>query len=76
MTTLQKQAVRMVMQISDESKIQKIIEFITPFSVKREESADTVVFNRFGAGKGILSDPENFDAWDSEVEALFDGVNA
>ena len=28
---------------------------------------------RFGLGKGILTDPADFDRWDGEIAAMFEG---
>ena len=28
---------------------------------------------RFGLGKGILTDPTDFDRWDAEIAAMFEG---
>ena len=43
------------------------------FRTGTAEKPKVDVSKRFGAGIGIITDPEDFDKWDAEIEEMFCG---
>lgn len=74
--TVQQEAYALIDSMPDES-VKFIIELINnmkPSFVSKPETAATVnTSNRIGIGKGIIEDPEDFDAWGDEMADLFEG---
>lgn len=81
--TVQQEAWNLIREMPDES-VKFIIELIhnmTPAfrTGMKADGTDTTqakqfdVSKRFGAGIGIITDPEQFEQWDKEIAELFEG---
>ena len=74
--TIQQEAQNLISTMSDESVmfLMEVIRHLSPEftdnGVKKNNCG-----SRFGMGKGTITDPEDFDKWDKEIEALFYGEN-
>lgn len=78
--TVQQQVCNRIINMSDEGAIfiNQVINNMNPvfFTNKAASAADNNidVSKRIGAGKGILTDSEDFDKWNDEIADLFEGV--
>lgn len=70
------EAYNLISKMPDES-VRFLIDLInkmTPsFRTGSSETAQPDVSQRIGTGRGIITDPVDFDRWDNEVNALLDG---
>ena len=70
------EAYNLISKMPDES-VRFLIDLInkmTPsFRTGSSETAQSDVSQRIGTGRGVITDPVDFDLWDNEVNALLDG---
>lgn len=76
--TVRQEAYQLINRMPDESvkHLVELLKSMTPdfLSVRKGETDVRLqVSKRLGAGRGIIVDSPNFDAWDGEVAALFEG---
>ena len=78
--TLQQQVAERVMSLSEEGAelVDQLLNSLNPLLFVSDgpapEKAD--VFKRFGAGKGIITNTDEFDSFNSEIEELFKGFSS
>lgn len=76
--TIQQEATNLIYCLPDES-VKLIVDvmrkMLTPVieGAVKTKSLDTS--KRIGLGKGIINDPEGFDAWNTEISDLFEGTD-
>ena len=75
--TLQQEAYQLISRMPDES-VRHLVELLKSMapnilSVQNGEAKPSRLYQRLGAGKGIITDVPAFDKWDDEVTALFEG---
>lgn len=73
--TVQQQVAERVVGMSDEGAtlIQKILDSMSStFFTQTEEPARVDVKKRFGAGKGIIGNTDDFDRYNDEIAAEFE----
>lgn len=75
--TVQQEAYQLISRMPDES-VRHLVELLKSMapnilSVQNGEAKPSRLYQRLGAGKGIITDVPAFDKWDDEVTALFEG---
>ena len=76
--TAHQEAYQLISKMPDESvkHLVGLLKSMTPDFLSARKGEDDVrsqASKRLGAGKGVIVDTPNFDAWDGEVAALFEG---
>ena len=72
--TVQQQVARRVMDLSDEGAalVGQLLNGLNPLFFRAGETANVDVSKRFGAGKGIICNTEEFDSFNGEIAELFE----
>ena len=75
--TAQQEAYQLISKMPDES-VRHLVELLKSMapnivSMQNSEAKPHRLYQRLGAGKGIITDVPAFDKWDDEVAALFEG---
>lgn len=75
--TLQQEAYQLISKMPEES-VKHLVELLKSMapnilSVQNAEAKSPRLYQRLGAGKGVITDVPAFDKWDEEVAALFEG---
>ena len=75
--TVRQEAYQLISKMPDES-VKHLVELLKSMApgilpVQEVESEYPRLYQRLGAGKGIITDVPAFDKWDEEVTALFEG---
>ena len=75
--TVRQEAYQLISRMPDES-VRHLVELLKSMapnilSVQNGEAKPSRLYQRLGAGKGIITDVPAFDKWDDEVTALFEG---
>lgn len=75
--TAQQEAYQLISRMPDES-VKHLVELLKSMapnilSVQNAEAKSPRLYQRLGAGKGVITDVSAFDKWDEEVAALFEG---
>lgn len=76
--TAHQEAYQLISKMPDESvkHLVELLKSMTPdfLSVRKgEDDVQPQASKRLGAGKGVIVDSPNFDAWDGDVAVLFEG---
>ena len=76
--TVYQEAYQLISKMPDESvkHLVELLKSMTPEFLRghaNEQSTAALVTKRLGAGKGIIVDSPDFDKWDAEAAALFEG---
>ena len=69
--TLQQEAYRLICALPDES-VRDLVKQLRSISPSPLHTAETGSAVRFGLGKGVITDPAEFDRWDGELAAMFE----
>ena len=72
--TVQQQVAQRVMNLSDEGAalVGQLLNGLNPLFFLRKEASATDVSKRFGAGKGIIRNTDEFDSLNGEIAELFE----
>ena len=72
--TVQQQVAQRVMNLSDEGAalLGQLLNGLNPLFFLRNEAAVIDVTKRFGAGKGIICNTDEFDSFNGEIAELFE----
>lgn len=70
--TARQEAYQLISKLPDDTVIDLValLKKLPPASENASCGAAPV---QFGLGKGLLSDPDDFDLWDAEIAAMFEG---
>ena len=76
--TAHQEAYQLISKMPDESvkHLVGLLKSMAPDFLSARKGEDDVrlqASKRLGTGKGVIVDSPNFDAWDGEVAALFEG---
>ncbi len=76
--TVYQEAYQLISKMPDESvrHLVELLKSMTPEFLRgrtNEQIAAAPATKRLGAGKGIIVDSPDFDKWDAEAAALFEG---
>jgi len=73
-TLTARQEAHMLISIMPEEQVKHLVDFLKSSNLGRSASRTTEHKSmRIGAGKGVIFDSPNFDKYDSEIAALFEG---
>ena len=72
--TVQQQLAQRVMNLSDEGAalVGQLLNGLNPLLFLRKEASLADVSKRFGAGKGVIGNTDEFDSFNSEIAELFE----
>lgn len=77
--TVQQQIAQRVMGLSDEGAVLvgQLLNSLNPifFAESKAPLEKPDISRRFGAGKGIIRDTDDFDSFNDEIAALFEGTD-
>ena len=75
--TARQEAYQLINALPDDS-VSLLVELLKKMlpaasSTAEAKEAEPSAAVRFGLGKGILTDPSDFDRWDAEIADMFEG---
>ena len=70
--TARQEAYNLINKMPDDSVsvLVELLKRLLPVPAEASGAASPV---RFGLGKGVITDPADFDCWDAEIAAMFEG---
>lgn len=69
--TARQEAYQLISNLPDDT-VTFLVELLKRMSPSSLKSPDPGTPVRFGLGKGIITDPADFDLWDAEIAAMFE----
>ncbi len=70
--TARQEAYHLISKLPDDT-VMYLVELLRRMPSSPVKSSGSEVPVRFGLGKGIITDPADFDLWDEEITDLFEG---